>query len=49
MLTLSKCTIPSKQIMTRFQNRLKAKSSERIIQGIHSGIGKTGHFDREIR
>ena len=25
MLTLPKCTIPSKQIMTRFQNRLKAK------------------------
>ena len=25
MLILPKCTIPSKQIMTRFQNRLKAK------------------------
>lgn len=48
MLTLPKGTIPSKQIMARFQNRLKAKGSGGIIQGIHPGIGKAGCFGRRI-
>lgn len=42
MLTLSKCTIPSKQIMTRFQNRLKAKRLRENYSRDSFGIGKQG-------
>ena len=45
MLTLPKGTIPSKQIMTKSQNRLKSKKAQReIIQGLHSALEKQGHL-----
>ena len=43
MLTLPKGTIPSKQIMTRFQNRLKAKR----LRGNYSR-DSSGHWKSRV-
>ena len=49
MLTLPKGTIPSKQIMTRFQNRLKAKKTQReLFKGFIRALEKQGALVEEF-
>ena len=49
MQTLPKGTIPSKQIMTKFQNRLKAKKAQReLFKGFIRVLEKQGALVEEF-
>ena len=49
MLTLPKGTIPSKQIMTKSQNRLKAKKDQReLFKGFIRALEKRGALVEEF-